>query len=219
MDGARASEPGTRDPRSRRGAGAVTAPAYLRLPGRRDLLWALAVLLGLLVAGCAQLPGAGPGSWDRSTVAAVGSGALRVKRGVVLSGVPEGEHLDRLARADVLVIDLRSAGEPGVLADRGRARAAGLEVRPLPTDGGMPEAATLERLRHWLAGAGDRPVLLHCRSGNRAGILWAAHRLEAGDRPEDVLAEVRPVLTGSASIDVVEELVGKVRPRSMEPGP
>jgi uncharacterized protein (TIGR01244 family) len=75
-----------------------------------------------------------------------------------------------------LLVDLRPDGEdpdqPPSRAVADEARKAGLAFSYIPTPHGAEPEATVERLAHVLAGA-EGPVLLYCRSGNRAARVWA----------------------------------------------
>ncbi len=110
--------------------------------------------------------------------------ASRPEAGVLFGGQPTAEQLEQMAADGVaLVLDLRAEGE-----DRGFDEAAALsdldvEYINLPVDRErleMPE--TFERFIEAMDQA-ERPVLVHCASGNRVGALYYAY-LVAG-RGED----------------------------------
>jgi uncharacterized protein (TIGR01244 family) len=110
---------------------------------------------------------------------------------------------DQISLADVLriksagfntIIDLRPDGEapdqPPSAAVEAAADAAGLRFAYIPTPQGAIPDATVERLAEALA-ASHQPVLLYCRSGNRAARVWAlaeASRADGADATNIALA-------------------------------
>lgn len=125
---------------------------------------------------------------------------------VRIGGPPNQAELAAFAEAGGgLVIDLRTAAE-GIEETREEAEAQGLRYEnfPLGRDP-APESlvdevgATLEAAR----AAGEK-VLLHCASGNRAGEVWALHRIRQGVDPDQALAEARDAGTTGERLDDLE---------------
>lgn len=91
------------------------------------------------------------------------------------AGQPTAEQLQTLsARGIGVVIDLRADSETPDLDEAALARSLGLDYHNLPVGG----AAGLTRdnvlaLDRFIADAGDRPLLVHCASGNRVGAMMA----------------------------------------------
>jgi uncharacterized protein (TIGR01244 family) len=109
---------------------------------------------------------------------------------VGVAGTPELAGL--AARRDAglaLVVDLRTAAEDPA-TERAAAEALGLRYVNLPVDGDPADPAVVRRFSELLASVPEgQGVLLHCRSGNRAGEVWARHRLARGASLEEALAE------------------------------
>lgn len=107
---------------------------------------------------------ASPGAW------------LRVQGdGRYSAGQPTAEQLQTLSAHGIgVVIDLRADSETPGLDEAALVRSLGLDYHNLPVGG----AAGLTRdnvqaLDQLIAGAGDRPLLLHCASSNRVGAMMA----------------------------------------------
>lgn len=128
----------------------------------------------------------------RSTVLALGLLLAAPSRAaeVGVAGAPELAGL--AARRDAglaLVVDLRTAAEDPA-TERAAVEALGLRYVNLPVDEDPADPSVVRRFAELLASVPeDRGVLLHCRSGNRAGEVWARHRLARGASLEQALAE------------------------------
>src|SRR5215831_9550465 len=90
--------------------------------------------------------------------------------GLVTGGQPQAAHLAALKAAGCrLVIDARDPMEPRPYKVPDAVAAAGLEYVNIPVGHTRGDDATLERIRTTVAAelAAQRPVFLHCASGNR----------------------------------------------------
>ena len=109
---------------------------------------------------------------------------------VGVAGAPDLAGL--AARRDAglaLVVDLRTEAEDPA-RERAAAEAVGLRWVNLPVGSDPADEAVVRRFGELLASVpAGRGVLLHCRSGNRAGEVWARHRLAQGASLEEALAE------------------------------
>lgn len=89
------------------------------------------------------------------------------------------------------------------------AKAAGVSYQHIPAaKHEVLDDHVLEPLAHALA-AGDGPVLLHCRSGLRSTIMWAAVSVEAGAPLDEVLAAAKAA--GFDLDSVREEIAERVQ--------
>jgi protein tyrosine phosphatase (PTP) superfamily phosphohydrolase (DUF442 family) len=57
-------------------------------------------------------------------------------------------------------------------------------------------------------------VVLHCASGNRAGMMWAAGQVKQGRDLEEVLEQVSSVVTKAQAIDAVRAYAARIEPPS-----
>ncbi len=111
--------------------------------------------------------------------------------GVMSSGQPSREALENLCKSGcTLVINLRPPAECGDFDEAACARELGLDYHCIPVGGPDDlDAEAVEALDRVLAEAGDRPVLIHCASGNRVGALLALHaHWKRGMDPEQAIA-------------------------------
>lgn len=159
------------------------------MPLGRTFLYALgAGVAGMLAYGFAT--GTGPmsaGAWIQSltnrpapaaaAVAAPAKAPMALGAGIFVR--------DQIGLGDVTrirdggyrtLIDLRPDGEaadqPSAAVVGEAAAKAGLKFAYVPTPHGDIPDATVDGFRRAIAGA-DKPVLLYCRSGNRAARVWA----------------------------------------------
>ena len=108
--------------------------------------------------------------------------------GLILdNGITELEQLGFSA-----IIDLRTPAE-GTESERAAAEATGLRYTNLPVG---KEAPTMEQVRRFgtlIEDPTNHPVLVHCRSGNRVGTLWALYRISEGVPLEIAIEEGRAI--------------------------
>lgn len=97
-----------------------------------------------------------------------------IYRDTLVGGQPSEEGYEALASAGYLtVIDVRVGDEEGAAENQQRAQAAGLHYTHLPIAGAADlTRANVERFAQAIA-ACQRPLVVHCKSGNRIGALFA----------------------------------------------
>ena len=144
--------------------------------------------------------------------------------GLHSSGQPTAEQLQALPAQGIgVVIDLRGDGETPDLDEAAVVRALGIDYHNVPVAGadGLTRA-NVEQLDALLAAAGDRPVLVHCASGNRVGALMALREAWLRGAPrEDALAVGRQWgLTGLApTVDALLAPADAAAPVAASPAP
>jgi len=119
----------------------------------------------------------------------------QVDENVVLAGLLDLEALRATHSGSIRVVDLRTAPE-GAPEEAMVAEELGLEYTNIPVASAAVDAAQVAALRSALdeAGEGDL-VVVHCASGNRAGMLWGAMQLEAGVPLDQVKEAVSGIVT------------------------
>lgn len=104
---------------------------------------------------------------------------LPVGDSVTLAGKLAPDAAAQLRGTNTVVIDLRTP--PEGTADESHAMwRNGVTYINLPTTGRVPARSEVELFDAIVAVNAGRPILVHCASGNRAGMLWAAHLLDTG---------------------------------------
>jgi protein tyrosine phosphatase (PTP) superfamily phosphohydrolase (DUF442 family) len=121
---------------------------------------------------------------------------------LVTGGQPTADDLEQFGRAGGgLVIDLRDPMEPRPFDEPAMACRLGLDYVNVPVGAGSLDDATLDRVLTLLRGAGERPVLLHCASGNRVGAaLLPLFILDHGLEEEDAIGQAMRVGLRSAEL-------------------
>jgi uncharacterized protein (TIGR01244 family) len=126
---------------------------------------------------------------------AVGQAPNSAKFGdrVYFAGQPSAKDLAEYAKLGVkTVVNLRMPNEmEGVgFNEAAVVKAAGMRYVSVPFGATMPGDGELAKIYAELNKAGERKVLLHCASSNRAGMVWAVYRGEQhGVAGEPALAE------------------------------
>lgn len=126
---------------------------------------------------------------------------------VFITSQPSQETIDALAQKGVkVVINLRRAEETAKLAfdEKGAVTKAGLEYISVPMGTGLPNETEVTLLLDTLAAAKDKPVLLHCSSGNRSGAIWALYNgTRKGLSPDLAIAEGKKAGMTNAALEHV----------------
>jgi uncharacterized protein (TIGR01244 family) len=164
-----------------------------------------AVLVAMLITACA-MRAKPPSSWpaDEAPNYRLRGDGLATANVITPSAVP------KLAAAGFkTIIDLRAPSERGVPEEEAAAERADIRYLNIPV---TPATLNAEQVRHVAAALDDpanRPVLLHCASGNRAGAVIALYREQVhGVSHEAALAEARAVGLRSPEAMAAVERVG-----------
>ncbi len=119
----------------------------------------------------------------------------QVEPNVVLAGAIDLDALQAAHEGAVHVVDLRTEAE-GAPEEAAAAAAMGMTYTNIPVSSAAVNSAQVAELRAALDGVGaDDLVVVHCRSGNRAGLLWGAMQLEAGVPLDEVNENVSGIVT------------------------
>lgn len=118
--------------------------------------------------------------------------ASEPEEGVLFGGQPSEEQLAALAEAGYTILDLRMPQEDRGYDEVALAKKLGVEYHNLPVGAGtLGEAATYERFFELFEDA-ERPVAVHCASGNRVGGLYYAYLVaRRGVSREEALEKAR----------------------------
>lgn len=121
---------------------------------------------------------------------------LHTLDGVFLGSQPAAADLEQAKSGGIrTVVDLRAAGEARGFDEPALVATLGLAYHSIPFQ--TPEELTddvFDRTRALLGERANRPMFVHCSSGNRVGAVWLAHRvLDDGVAWDDALGEARLV--------------------------
>ncbi|MGK0222152.1 MAG: protein tyrosine phosphatase (PTP) superfamily phosphohydrolase (DUF442 family) [Limisphaerales bacterium] len=119
---------------------------------------------------------------------------LQITATITLAGLLAEGAIPSLKAEDVLVIDLRTA-EEGIQSEADTLKAAQIQYINIPMGSTPLERTTVERFSKLIGENSERKILVHCSSGNRAGVIWAAHLMEHGSTAADALEKVLQVVT------------------------
>jgi uncharacterized protein (TIGR01244 family) len=101
----------------------------------------------------------------------------KVTDDITISGQPSVDELRRLRDEGYrTVINLRTPGELGELSDEERiVEESGLNYASIPVSPQTLDDMAVERFTNTIASEGRTPVLVHCKSRGRAGMLALLH--------------------------------------------
>ena len=139
---------------------------------------ALALAAALSVAGCAT-----PSVGTRLPAVA---GAVSPAPGIVSAGRLDASDIERAREAGIReIIDLTLDAETPGFDEAAAVRNAGLAYANLPLSG--PGDLTLENVQAFdaMLRSAERPVLVHCGSGNRVGAMAALRAAWVDGRPAE----------------------------------
>jgi uncharacterized protein (TIGR01244 family) len=112
---------------------------------------------------------------------------------VHFAGQPAEADLKLYAERGVkTVINLRTPAEMEKLGfdEKAAVERSGMVYVNVPMQGEPPTDADIQRVMKILDGAKDQPVLMHCASSNRVGMMWSIFRArQHGLSGDDAIAE------------------------------
>lgn len=132
---------------------------------------------------------------------------LQVAPNVTLAGAIDGYSDIELRKEDTLVVDLRLV-EEGAQDAKARFGAAGIRYAQLPMGRDTPTLEQVQHLERILSENTDRPILLHCSSGNRAGLLWASHLIEQGVAVDEAVSRVSSIANRESVQQAIRNYAG-----------
>jgi uncharacterized protein (TIGR01244 family) len=169
------------------------------------LALALVVLIGFVAAPLAQ-QAAAPASAQVQAPAKDAVPGVRnftkVDATIACGGALSAEAYPALKQAGFRsIVNLRAASEEGVNIEEAQKRAndAGLTYFHVPFVNTAPETAKVDEFLKIVADPSNQPVMLHCASGARASMFWAAKRVMLDGWPVDKAMHELPELSGHVS--------------------
>ena len=152
------------------------------------------LLMGLSLTGMAMA----------AEQAAFSEHVTQVDDRILLAGALDLDALRAAHDGEIRIVDLRTEGE-GAPLEAAAAAELGLDYTNIPVSSAVVDPAQVDLLRGAIGEAGsDELVIVHCRSGNRAGLLYGAAQLEAGVPLADVQQAVSGIVTSEAIAEGLE---------------
>lgn len=102
------------------------------------------------------------------------------------------------------VVDMRTAPE-GTAEEAKLAKSAGLAYHNLPVGKGWPEAEVFSQFTILVENEENYPMLIHCGSANRVGMVWAMYKLQSGVEHSSAMMEGRTIGMKPAREDQLEK--------------
>lgn len=145
----------------------------------------LAITISLFGAGqlLAETPTGEP--------APLSSAVLNISEKFTIAGALNHSVVTTLPR-DTILIDLRTTPE-GTAEERVFVEGLGFQYENFPIGADGLGREQLEWFAKVLSDNPERPVILYCRSGNRASLLYAAHLVETGQNVDAAWDVVKPL--------------------------
>ncbi|MBB6523311.1 fused DSP-PTPase phosphatase/NAD kinase-like protein [Pseudoteredinibacter isoporae] len=150
---------------------------------QRVLIVALA-LVSLFLAACGSSQSQKAASSNeavfKAAVQASDVEGFRQLGPVYAGGLPTSEQLKSFAAKGVkTVIDFRKPSE-GLEQEQAELAALGVNYVNIPLGRELAPAEAQEKFAQAFAAAKGEKVLLHCRSGNRVGMVWSLYQIANG---------------------------------------
>jgi uncharacterized protein (TIGR01244 family) len=142
---------------------------------------------------------------------------LHTLGGVFLASQPAPEDFEQARKGGVVtVVNLRHASEQPEFAEDELVEGLGMTYVPLPFNGPDELSDPVFDTARELLNAAERPILMHCSSGNRVGAVWLPWRvLDGGLSVDAALAEAKVVgLKSPAYEELALDYVARHRPRT-----
>ena len=139
--------------------------------------------------------------------------AIQPEEGLLIAGQPTAKQLKAAAKAGYkTVIDLRPLSEDRGFDEEKAARKAKLEYSNIAVTPDTLDTSTIKYFLTVLSNA-ERPALIHCASGNRAGGLYYAWLvLEKGVPEDQAMAQAQAAGLSDPQLgEQVHELVNELK--------
>jgi uncharacterized protein (TIGR01244 family) len=148
-------------------------------------------------------------SAEKQGYAAWGVNVQNITPGVYTAGVLNPDKTGEIASAGInAVINLRFPKE-SKYDEKPHMEEAGIKYVRFPIAGGVPAQETVAKFSSIVDQLAGQQILVHCASGNRVGILWAAHLLDQGMALDQAIEQVREVTTRKSSVKAIREYAQK----------
>ncbi len=128
---------------------------------------------------------------------------------ITLLGYPTKLEVSNIQAEDALVVDLRLPEE--MLDGQPSLAVHGIRSINIPIGRDPLRNETVARFKTVLKRAGSQRIYVHCSSGNRAALLWAALQISEGRDVDEILHTVRAVATKPETVDAIRAFANRNR--------
>lgn len=119
---------------------------------------------------------------------------LEVAPNITLAGSLTEQAPKLIKRSNAVVIDLRHPDE-GIDLESAQMQSLNVPYYNLPVRPNTFDQTTVNQFAELLDEHSGRPIIVHCQSGNRAGLLWAALLKERGMSSANASSAVAAIVT------------------------
>lgn len=142
-------------------------------PVRVAVHWNVALVIAVVGVACGLRPAPPPASWVGDEV----MNYQRLENGLATANVITVAALPKLLEAGFkTIIDLRAPKESGVAAEAAAAERIGLRYVNIPVTPVTLSPESVRKVAEVLDQSANRPVLVHCTTGNRVGAVMELYR-------------------------------------------
>lgn len=128
-----------------------------------------------------------------------------VSEGIATSGTLTRDDLAALQQQGIeQIIDLRRP-EEGIAAEQEWSRELRLDYANFPVGRSLPDDQLIVQIGELLDQADERPTLMHCGSGHRAGIVLALYLHRKGTPADQAIAQAQAAGTRESAIDLLRQ--------------
>lgn len=135
---------------------------------------------------------------------------LEVAPKITLAGSLNEQASQLIKRSNAVVIDLRHPDE-GIDLESEQMRSLNVPYYNLPISPSTLDRTTVNQFAALLDEYSGRPIVVHCQSGNRAGLLWAALLKERGMSAVDASSAVYDIVTKPAVHQAIQQYEAEVK--------
>lgn len=135
---------------------------------------------------------------------------LEIAPNITLAGSLNEQAPRLIKRSNAVVIDLRHPDE-GIEPESEQMRSLDAPYYNLPVRPSTFDRTTVSQFAELLDEHSGRQIIVHCQSGNRAGLLWAALLKERGMSAVDASSAVSAIVTKPAVHQLIQQYEAEVK--------
>lgn len=135
---------------------------------------------------------------------------LEVAPKITLAGALTEQAPKLIKRSNAVVIDLRHPDE-GIDLESEQMRSLSVPYYNLPIRPNTFDRTTVNQFAELLDAHSGRSIIVHCQSGNRAGLLWAALLKERGMSAANASSAVSDIVTKPAVHQLIQQYEAEVK--------